>query len=103
MAASAAFAVMTPANGCVASMRWVMRFFAQEGGQAVRAAEPSGVHRAVGKARLAGPARQRGQHVRARGPEAGGQFPRLAGTAEDEDAHQARLVRSSVVEHWADA
>ena len=61
--------------------------FAQEGGQAVRAAEAARVHLAVGKARLAGPACQGGQHVRARGPQAGGQFPGLAGAAEKEDAH----------------
>ena len=52
MAASAAFAVMIVGERVRRVDEVGDAFFAQEGGQAVRAAEPSGAHRAVGKARL---------------------------------------------------
>ena len=67
----------------------------QERGQSVDSAEPADAHRAVGQARLAYPAGQRGDHVGPGRHQRGGQFPGLAGPAKDEDAHRDRLTRQS--------
>ncbi len=64
----------------------------QERGQSVDSAEPADAHWTVGQARLAYPAGQRGDHIGPGRHQRGGQFPGLAGPAQDEDAHGPRLT-----------